>query len=165
MLKETEHFCGCGGCGQEKVAKIVHCGLSHGYTQLDNGFDDSLFPHSVNINRAYFQALIAAGVKLKKISDGEQLSTCVTNVSEKVIPHRIESGQSFEIIATDGSVALATSDTVIHLKDTPTAARKCLGIGTWDTPAAQVAASFFVQAERMVFDPFKAQVWFSRKTN
>jgi hypothetical protein len=23
VLEETEHFC---GCGQEKVAKIVHCG-------------------------------------------------------------------------------------------------------------------------------------------
>ena len=45
------------------------------------------------------------------------------------------------------------------LKDTPPGARQCGGIGTWSIPAAQVAASFHVDARRIVFDPYTSRVW------
>lgn len=141
----------------------VRVGKVTAIAQLDTGFDDALYRHSVNINPALFQALTAAGVKLEKIADGVALSTCVANEVEKVIPHRIASDHAFEIVAEDGSAAVAARDAVLHLKESPAAVRVCGGIGTWEVPAAQLGASFFVDAGRVVFDPFKARVWFGPK--
>jgi hypothetical protein len=45
------------------------------------------------------------------------------------------------------------------VKRTPSAARSCGGIGTWTAPAAQLAASFFVELGVVVFDPFGSRVF------
>ncbi len=139
----------------------VRIGKATAVAQLDTGFADSVHRHSVNINRAYFKALQAAGVVLLPIQGRATiLSTCVNGVSERTTAYKLPPGKAFEIVGLDGRAVLAAPDAVLHLKETPAAARLCGGISTWSIPAAQVGASFYVDAQRMVFDPYKSRVWF-----
>jgi hypothetical protein len=38
-------------------------------------------------------------------------------------------------------------------------ADRCGGIETWTVPAAQMGASFLVDAQAVVFDPISSRVW------
>ncbi|MDI1480816.1 hypothetical protein [Polyangium sp. y55x31] len=139
----------------------IRIGKAAAVAQLDTGFDDSQYRHSVNINKAYYDALVTSGVVLSAIQGSAAvLSTCVKGVSEKTSAYKLPPGTVFEIVGIDGRAALAASDAVLHLKETPEAAKSCGGVSTWTIPAAQVGASFYVDARRMVFDPYKSRVWF-----
>lgn len=124
--------------------------------QIDTAFTDTIIRHSVNINGALMNALVKGGVKLVK---GEEipLSTCVPGVSETTVVYR--GAARFEMVGVDGRAVRSSDDATYLLKVTPPAAFKCGGIGTWSTPAAQIGASFYVDASRMVFDPFSSRVW------
>lgn len=138
----------------------VRAGSVSAVAQLDPGFDDARYRHSVNINRTFFKALQAAGVALQPLADPPtQLGTC-TGGTETVTGYRPPAGYSFDIIGTDGQSVLRATDVVFFLKDTPPEAKSCGGIGAWDIPAAQLGASFFSDAGRLVFDPFSSRVWF-----
>jgi len=129
--------------------------------QIDTGFDDGAVRHSVNINRPFFDALQAAGVRLAPTGRNEpSLTTCVKDVFDKITSYRLEGGTSFEILAMDGSTIASAPDTVLFLKETPAEAKSCLGIGGLAFPAAQIGASFYVDARRIVVDPFASRVWF-----
>jgi len=131
--------------------------------QVDTGFDDTDHRHSVNINRPYFDALQAAGVRLVPLGREEpSLTTCVRGVFDKITGYRLAGGASFEVLGSDGSVIVSAPDAVVFLKETPEAAKSCLGIGSLPHPAAQIGASFYIDAGRMVFDPFTSRVWFGR---
>jgi hypothetical protein len=128
--------------------------------QLDTGFDDRRARHSVNVNRAFAAALAAAGVSLvAQPKKDVWLSTCVPGVSEVVRAHRLPPGVAFELVGTDGVAVRAVADAILFVKETPPAAASCGGIGTWPEPAAQVGASFYVDARRLVFDPYSSRVW------
>lgn len=130
--------------------------------QIDTAFTDSMIRHSVNINRAYLDALIAHGVKLEK-GDGVPLSTCVPGVWETTYAYSSKERKArFEMIGVDGKAVRIADDATFLLKETPKEAEKCGGIGTWKTPAAQIGASFYIDAGRMVFDPFASRVWMPR---
>lgn len=132
--------------------------------QIDPGFDDFKFRHSVNINQAFFNALKDAGVMLiENPSSNLTLSTCVNNISELVIAYKLPKGVSFSITGIDGNPIILTSDANIFLKQTPANAKNCGGIGTWQIPAAQIGASFLLDAKKIIFDSFKSKVWFYTK--
>lgn len=138
----------------------VRVGAAQAVAQLDTGYDDAVYRHSVNINRAFFEAIEAAGIDLDPVPEAATaLSTCVPGQQEQVSAYRILRGVPFELVSTDGSAAVAAQDVMLLLKDTPPEARQCGGIGTWSIPAAQVAASFYVDAKRLVFDPVTSRVW------
>ncbi|XYI01925.1 hypothetical protein ACMHYB_20010 [Sorangium sp. So ce1128] len=138
----------------------VRIGAAQAVAQLDTGYDDAVYRHSVNINRAFLEAIEAAGVELDPVPEAATaLSTCVPGQQEQVSAYRIPGGVPFEMVSTDGSAAVAARDVTLFLKDTPREARQCGGIGTWSIPAAQVAASFYVDARRIVFDPLSSRVW------
>ncbi|WP_437320590.1 hypothetical protein [Sorangium sp. So ce385] len=135
-------------------------GAAQAVAQLDTGYDDAVYRRSVNINRAFFAAIEAAGIDLAPVPEAAMsLSTCVPGQAEQVSAYRILRGAPFELVSTDGSAAVAAQDVMLFLKDTPPEARQCGGIGTWSIPAAQVAASFYVEARRLVFDPVTSRVW------
>lgn len=139
----------------------VRIGSVAAIAQLDPGYADAKHPFSVNINRALFDALSNAGITLTEIPNERiALSTCIENVTENVISYRMPAGVSFSIIGTDGSQVTIHSDAVLMLKETSDAAKSCGGIGTWKIPAAQVGASYFKEAGKMIFDPFTSRVWF-----
>ncbi len=129
--------------------------------QLDTGFSDALVNHSVNINTAFLAALQKANptALVRDAKLDTKLTTCMANVQEPAEAYHLASGQQFELIADDGSVARVWADATIFVKKTPVAAHSCGGIGTWTVPAAQVGASFYVGLGTVVFDPFAAKVW------
>ncbi|WP_437947436.1 hypothetical protein WME98_42755 [Sorangium sp. So ce296] len=135
-------------------------GAAQAVAQLDTGYDDAVYRRSVNINRAFLAAIEAAGIDLEPVPEAAMsLSTCVPGQAEQVSAYRILRGAPFELVSTDGSAAVAAQDVMLFLKDTPPEARQCGGIGTWSIPAAQVAASFYADARRLVFDPVTSRVW------
>jgi hypothetical protein len=64
-----------------------------------------------------------------------------------------------ELVGSNGSAVRRFQGVTLFLKDTPPAARRCGGIGTWDRPAAQLGASF-VNDGTLVVDPFRQRLWF-----
>lgn len=138
----------------------IKIGVVNAVAQIDPGYDDNLFRHAININRAFFKAIQDANIQLIENPNANfVLSTC-TSVDEKVIAYTLPKEISFAITATDGTAILVNEDVHIFLKQTPLAAKSCGGIGTWQIPAAQLGASFLVDAQKVIFDPFNAKVWF-----
>lgn len=139
----------------------IKIGNASAVAQIDPGFDDRLNRHSVNINQAFFNAIVESGVKLIENPKSDlTLSTCLAGISENVKAYTLPSGVSFSIIGTDGQPVIIHTDTNIFLKQTPIGAKSCGGIGTWQIPAAQLGASFLIDTKKVIFDPFKSKVWF-----
>ncbi|WP_200974396.1 hypothetical protein [Echinicola sp. 20G] len=139
----------------------VRIGKTMAMAQIDPGFDDGIYPHSVNINKAFFDVLEASGVFMQELPEANfTLSTCVEGITEKVKAFQIADDTKFEIIGMDGSPVMITSDFYIFLKNPPNAIQSCGGIGTWKIPAAQLGASFLASAKQVFFDPFHSKVWF-----
>ncbi len=122
--------------------------------QLDTGFLDSLVPHSVNVNVAFFDAVNAAspGALVRDAAHDASLTTCA-GVAESVEAYRLGPGATFAIGPR------TWSSVTVFVKRTPAAAKSCGGIGTWTAPAAQVGASFFVDLGVVIFDPFASRIW------
>jgi hypothetical protein len=132
--------------------------------QLDTGFDDGVTPYSVNINQAFYAAIVAArpGALVRDAALDETLSTCVSGVTESAEAYRLAGGTTFDFVEPSGGAARSYSQAVLFVKGDPSAASSCGGIGTWDVPAAQVGASFYVGMGSLVFDPYGATVWVPR---
>jgi hypothetical protein len=136
----------------------VRIGPSVAVAQVDTGYDDGVHAPSLNINRAWFNQL-AHRVRLEPHPEANlTLSTCA-GVSEPVLAYRLPADQAVELIGSDGTVVRRLHGVTLFLKDTPAAARRCGGIGTWDRPAAQLGASF-VNEGTLVVDPFRQLLWF-----
>jgi hypothetical protein len=129
--------------------------------QLDTGFDDSVTKFSVDINEAFFLAIQSANsaALVRDAALDETLTTCVNGVSEPVTAYRLAPGVSFGFVDVAGNLARTYPSAVVFVKDTPDAARTCGGIGTWSVPAAQVAASYYVDMGIVAFDPYHETVW------
>lgn len=141
-----------------KIGNIV------GMTQIDTGYDDFRYRHSININQSFFTALKEAGINLIETPEKNiNLTTCAPNVIEPILAYSLPSGIYLSIIGIDGNPVLVTSECHIFLKKTPVEAKSCGGIGTWQIPAAQMGASFLQDAKKVIFDPFKSRVWFMTK--
>ena len=132
--------------------------------QLDTGFADTRIAHSVNVNTAFFDAIQKAnpGALVRDAASDLSLTTCA-GVAEPVEAWRLAPGTSFELVDESGAAARTEKAAVLFVKRTPAAARRCGGIGTWTAPAAQVAASFYVDAGVVVFDPFASRVWINAR--
>lgn len=123
--------------------------------QVDTGYGDALYGPAININRALFDR-IPPGVLTRAPSADLALSTCVPGVTESVPAYRVAAPHAAELVDRRGT-AHPISGAWVFLKDTPSAARSCGGIGTWSSPAAQLGVS--VVARQAVFDPGRAAVW------
>jgi len=138
----------------------VRVGTVTARAQLDTGFDDRRARHAVNVNRAFAEALAQSGITLVAAPKKDVwLSTCVPGVSELARAHRLPPGAAFELVGTDGAAVRKVWDATLFVKEAPQEASACGGIGTWQEPAAQVGASFYVDARRVVFDPYSSRVW------
>src|SRR5277367_4066943 len=80
------------------------------------------------------------------------LTTCVEGVTEPVAGYRLASPATFDFVADGGVAARSYASAALFVKNTPTDAQSCGGIGTWTVPAAQVAASYFNDMQFIVFD-------------
>jgi len=146
-----------GGCPNIPTIP-VRIGAASAVAQIDTGYDDGMRP-ALNINRAWLRQLQAAGVPLQRDPAADiRLSTCA-GVSEPVLAYRLPAGTAPELVGEDGQAVRRREGITLFLKDTPAAARRCGGIGTWDQPAAQLGASS-VNDGTLVVDPRGQRVWF-----
>lgn len=128
--------------------------------QLDTGFDDYLYPLSINVNEAFYAAIVKASpdALVRASSRDLSLSTCA-GVSEPVEAYTLAAGKAAALVDEDGNDAFSAADATVFVKRTPAAARRCGGIGTWTAPAAQVGGTLFARVGTTVFDPFTSRVW------
>ena len=121
------------------------------WAQIDTGYEDFVYSHSVDINQALFDRLVGSGVKLDRINDID-IWTCdgrehrpVYRIKDR--PLRIENEQGKRIAETDDFHLIVKS------------ANACGGIADMTEPAAQLGASFLGLFGDVIFDPRNTTVW------
>jgi hypothetical protein len=121
------------------------------WAQIDTGYEDFVYTHSVDINQALFDRLVGSGIKLDRINDID-IWTCdgrehrpVYRVKDR--PLAVENENGKQIAETEN----------FHLVVKPPNA--CGGIADLTEPAAQLGASFLGLFTAVVFDPRNATVW------
>jgi hypothetical protein len=129
--------------------------------QLDTGYDDRLYRHSININQALFDKIQqqSPGVLSRFIQRDLYLTTCVPGLSQPGRAYMLSDGTAVDFLAEGGSVGRHDSGFMIFVKEALPEADRCGGIETWTVPAAQMGASFLVDAQAAVFDPIHSRVW------
>lgn len=134
------------------------------FAQLDTGFDDVLVAHAINVNEPLLNAILAINPSaiVRDETLDLSLTTCIVGVRENVEGYRLAPGTEAAFLSEGGGVARSESRAVLFVKRTPPRARVCGGIGTWRVPAAQIAASYFINAGVVVFDPIRGRVWVPR---
>jgi hypothetical protein len=121
------------------------------WAQIDTGYADSVYPHSADINKAFYDRLVESGLKLERLAD-IGVATCEGHESRPV--YAIEGG-ALTIENEHGRPIAQTSS--FHLVVKP--ANGCGGIGSMSAPAAQLGASFLQIFGTAVFDPKSGVVW------
>ena len=147
--------------GRANVPTVpIAIGEARTVAQLDTGFEDGVVPRAVNINEAMLAALEAEGVVLERDPTRDLLlTTCVGGVSEPAFGYRLPDGAAVELVGEDGGAVARWEDAAIFVKRPPAAAEVCGGIGTWDTPGAQIGASLIGERGFVLLDPFRARIW------
>ena len=124
------------------------------WAQIDTGYEDAVYPRSVDINQALFDRLVGSGIEING-SDDIDVWTCEGRERRSVYrvtrrPLMIEDEQGRLIVDTDD----------FHLIVKP--ANTCGGIADLPEPAAQLGASFLRLFGAVIFDPKTATVWLDR---
>jgi hypothetical protein len=130
---------------------FVSVGGVHAWAQLDTGYDDVVYAHSVDITQPLFDRLVESGVALERVAD-IGVATCEGAESRGVYrvadrPLAIETGQ--------GAPIARIRRFYLILKR----ANGCGGIADMTTPAAQLGASFLKVFRTVLFDPGDETVW------
>ncbi len=121
------------------------------WAQIDTGYEDFVYSHSVDINQALFDRLVGSGVKLDRINDID-IWTCDGREHRPV--YRI-TGRPVTIENESGKAILKTEDFHLVVKS----ANSCGGIADMPEPAAQLGASFLGLFGDVIFDPRNTTVW------
>jgi len=129
--------------------------------QIDTGYDDRLFRHSVNINQALLDQLLAKSPDklLRRYMKDLYLTTCIPGLSQRGSAYVLTPGTSVNFVTEGGGVGRNDTGTILFVKERLPEAERCGGIETWTVPAAQIGASFLVDAQAVVFDPVTSRVW------
>ena len=148
------------GTGCPNIPTIpVRIGRALAVAQVDTGYDDGRYAPSLNINRAWLAELVASGVGLQRWPEADLLLSTCAGVAEPVQAYRLPAGVALDLVGTDGQAVRRVEGVTLFLKQTPPAAQRCGGIGTWQHPAAQLGASL-VNDGTLVVDPFSQRLWF-----
>jgi hypothetical protein len=121
------------------------------WAQIDTGYDDLAFPNSIDINRALYDRLVAAGISLRKSSQ-IRVNTCA---GVETRPVYAAPGQRLTIENERGETIVQSRAFSLIVKS----AGRCGGIASMRAPAAQLGASFLRLFDDIVFDPDSAKVW------
>lgn len=121
------------------------------WAQIDSGYDDRVYKHSIDVNAALFQRLRASGVQLRRIGV-INVTTCSGSSQRHV--YRAE-GTSLRVTTENGRSIRRFS--TFHI--IPKAPGSCGGIATMNEPAAQIGASLLASLGEIVFDPKDERVW------
>lgn len=127
--------------------------------QLDTGYEDRIVRKSVNVNQALLDRLLAQKKVVRAAIYDLYATTCVPGVNESLDGYKVVDGEVLELVGEGGNVARHDAVEAVYLKHRLDETYKCGGISTWTVPAAQVGASFFIDAQAMVVDPTTSRVW------
>jgi len=147
-----------GGTGLPNVPVVfLRLGGIRVWAQFDTGYEDFVYPRSVDINQALFDRLVASGADLEQVKDID-MWTCDGRERRPVYrlkdrPLTVENEKGERIVETDS----------FHLILKPSNA--CGGIADMTEPAAQLGASFLGLFGEVVFDPRNATVWLEGAAN
>lgn len=130
---------------------FVSLGDVHAFAQIDTGYDDVLYLHTVDINKPLFDRLVAEGASLERIKD-ITVATCSgsetrTVYKPKNLPLVIETERGTPIRRMENFYLMTKS------------AKGCGGIAAMTVPAAQLGASFLQAFGTVIFDPRSEIVW------
>ena len=129
---------------------FVELGGTQTWAQIDTGYADDLYPHSLDINQAFHDELVARGVPLTP-EGSVTVKTCAGFETRPIY----SSAQPL-VIADEASRPVAeTGKYYLIVKPT----NMCGGIATRTTPAAQLGGSFLNLFQSIVFDPQSETVW------
>jgi hypothetical protein len=121
------------------------------FAQLDTGYDDLRYLHTIDINQALFDRLMASGTELEQLGE-LRLETCEGSETRKV--YRMKNRHAV-IEDERAHPILVTSDVYLSLKKP----NGCGGIAAMSVPAAQLAASFLESFGTIIFDSKTETVW------
>jgi hypothetical protein len=130
---------------------FLRLGDVRAFAQIDTGYDDTAYAHSVDINQALFERLVESGIKLDRVGDSD-VWTC--DGHERWPRYRVEE-RPLTIENEHGMPIVQTDDFHLIVKR----ANGCGGIAEMAEPAAQLGASFLRLFGAVVFDPKNATVW------
>jgi hypothetical protein len=121
------------------------------WAQIDTGYEDFVCSHSIDINQALFDRLVASGARLDRVNDID-IWTCDGRDHRPVYrienrPLTIENEQGKRIAETENFHLIVKSP------------NSCGGIADMAEPAAQLGASFLGLFGEVIFDPRNATVW------
>jgi len=140
------------GSGRPNVPVVfLRLGDVHAWAQIDTGYADSVYPHSVDINEALYDRLVANGVKMERTAD-VGVWTCEGHERRRAY---VAEGSALAIENDRGERIVQTGR--FHLIVKPP--NGCGGIAAMATPAAQLGASFLQLFGTIVFDPKNETVW------
>jgi len=130
---------------------FLRLGATRVWAKIDTGYDDGIYPHSVDINQALYERLIKDGMRLRQVSE-MTVSTCEGRETRPVYslmdePLIVETDQAQPIVRT--------KNFYLTVKQ----ANGCGGIGAMSEQAAQLGASFLRLFRSIVFDPKSKTVW------
>jgi len=130
---------------------FLRLGATRVWAQIDTGYDDVIYPHTVDINQALYERLIKDGMRLRQVSE-ITVSTCEGRETRPVYSLMDDS----LIVETDQAQPIVRIENFyLTLKQ----ANGCGGIGAMSEPAAQLGASFLRLFRAIVFDPKSKTVW------
>jgi hypothetical protein len=161
LAASTGGYYGTNATARPNIPTIpIRIGGVSAVAQIDTGYDDGVHPPSLNINTAFLRRLQGVGVPLRALPAADlSLSTCVPGVRERVAAYRLAPPVTVDFLGLTGEPVRSEPGVTLFVKDTPPAARRCGGIGTWSEPAGQLGASFFASQDALIVDPFRQRVW------
>jgi hypothetical protein len=130
---------------------FLRLGEVRAWAQIDTGYEDAVYPRSVDVNQALFDRLVRSGVKINHVDDID-VWTCDGREGRPV--YQVED-RPLTIETEQGKAIVETKD--FHLVVKP--ANACGGIADFPEPAAQLGASFLRLFRVIIFDPKNATVW------
>ena len=130
---------------------FLRLGEVRAFAQIDTGYEDVVYPRSVDINQALFDGLIRSGVKMNRIGEID-VWTCEGRERRPVYQVK---DRALAIENEQGKAIVETEDFHLIVKS----ANACGGIADLPEPAAQLGASFLRLFGTVIFDPKTARVW------
>ncbi len=132
---------------------FIQLGDTKTWAQIDTGYDDDLYPTSLDINQPFYNELIASGVALTP-EGFVTVKTCAGFESRPIY----SSAQSLVITDEAGIPVTETRKYYLIVKRV----NMCGGIANRATPAAQLGSSFMNLFQSIVFDPNGQMVWLKK---
>jgi hypothetical protein len=117
--------------------------------------------HSLNVNHALLELLMQKDSRMLERADDQDLylTTCVPGVSQKAEAWTLRVNTAVDFLGDNAMVARHDIGAMVFVKQALPEVAQCGGIDTWTVPAAQIGASFLVDAFAVAIDPITSTVW------